>query len=152
MTGRDGAATAYEGGCLCGGVRYRFAGAPIVAGYCHCRLCRRAAGASVVALAVFPRAAFALARGATRTYDTSARGRRHFCPDCGTPLFFEPLDDPDRIEVMLGTLDDPNALRPGFHIWMSSAVPWLNLVDDLPRFPEGRPPGFGESGRAPPGP
>jgi hypothetical protein len=38
-----------EGGCLCGGIRYQISGEPRSADYCHCRMCRRTAGAPVVA-------------------------------------------------------------------------------------------------------
>lgn len=69
---------------------------------------------------------------------------RHFCGDCGTSLFFEPLDRPEVWEVLAGTLDDPNWLKMTAHIWTSSAVPWMHIDDDLPRFPENRPKGFGE--------
>jgi hypothetical protein len=37
------------GGCLCGGIRYEISAEPRSADYCHCRMCRRAAGAPVVA-------------------------------------------------------------------------------------------------------
>lgn len=39
----------YEGGCRCGAIRYRITGEPLSAGFCHCRMCQRAAGAPVVA-------------------------------------------------------------------------------------------------------
>lgn len=44
----------HEGGCLCGAVRYRITGEPKSVGYCHCRMCQRAAGAPVVAWATVP--------------------------------------------------------------------------------------------------
>ena len=34
------------GGCLCGAVRYRTTGMPLLAEYCHCRMCQRVAGAA----------------------------------------------------------------------------------------------------------
>jgi hypothetical protein len=69
---------------------------------------------------------------------------RHFCPQCGSPLLFEPLDKPDILETYIGALDTPGEIAPGLHIWTSSAVPWLHIDDDLERFPENRPPGYGE--------
>ena len=47
------------GGCFCGAVRYRVAGEPIDAGYCHCRMCQRSVGAPVVAWGSWHAAAFA---------------------------------------------------------------------------------------------
>jgi hypothetical protein len=37
--------TTYEGGCLCGKVRFRVAAEAIETGYCHCRMCQRNTGA-----------------------------------------------------------------------------------------------------------
>src|SRR5262249_18704185 len=45
--------TTMTGGCSCGAVRYSAAGAPKWASHCHCRDCRRAAGAPYVTYAGF---------------------------------------------------------------------------------------------------
>jgi hypothetical protein len=38
-----------EGGCLCGGVRYRVTGKLGPAGYCHYKQCQRASGSAFAA-------------------------------------------------------------------------------------------------------
>ena len=50
-------AARFEGGCLCGATRYVVQGDPVVVALCHCSMCRRAAGAPVVAWAIHRRAA-----------------------------------------------------------------------------------------------
>ncbi len=35
----------HTGGCMCGALRYRVSGAPVLVGICHCETCRRNAGA-----------------------------------------------------------------------------------------------------------
>jgi hypothetical protein len=40
----------------------------------------------------------------------------------------------DRVQVSLGSLDRPELVRPDDHVWTGSQLPWLNVVDDLPRF------------------
>jgi len=35
--------------------------------------------------------------------------------------------------VTLASLDEPAAVAPEYHIWTRSQVPWVNLVDRLPR-------------------
>lgn len=49
---------AYEGGCLCGAIRFASGVAPTWSGYCHCRLCQLSSGSPVLAWASFPLAAF----------------------------------------------------------------------------------------------
>ena len=116
-----------RGGCLCGQVRYAIAPLPsqtsiIDAGYCHCRLCQRASGAPVVAWATVRRAALHMLAGTGTTYASSAKGRRTFCPRCGTALFFTHADQPDTVDITLASLDDPAALTPEQQDHLSHAV------------------------------
>jgi hypothetical protein len=45
-------------------------------------------------------------------------------------------DEPDFLDVTLASLDDPEAVRPTYHIWTTSRVDWFDIADDLPRYPE----------------
>jgi hypothetical protein len=128
-----------EGGCLCGRVRYRIDGAPRDAGYCHCRMCQRAAGAPVVAWLTMDSAGFAWSAGAPAVYRSSAAAERLFCPRCGTQLGFREIAAPGLLDVTLASLDDPAAVPPDHHIWISSQIAWLEIADDLPRHLEGGP-------------
>lgn len=122
-----------EGGCLCGGVRYRLEGPPLEADYCHCRMCQRGAGAPVVAWGTWSAGSFAWTRGEPATFASSPQGERSFCPTCGTSLTFVDPGEPGRLDVALATLDDPAAFPPQRHIWTASRLPWLEIADDLPR-------------------
>jgi hypothetical protein len=124
-----------EGGCLCGASRYRLEGSPRSADFCHCRLCQRAAAAPVVAWGTWPAEDLVWLNGEPSTYASSEKGRRSFCPCCGTPLTFVDLDEPSMVDVALASLDDPTRFAPTRHIWTMSQLPWLDLGDGLPRFP-----------------
>jgi hypothetical protein len=123
------------GGCLCGAVRYRIAGASIEALYCPCRMCQRAHGAPVVAWLTVPLAGFAVTAGEPAAYRSSAAAVRHFCAICGTPLTWRAIDNPELIDISIATLDEPAAVEPGLHIWTERRVPWLEIADHLPRYP-----------------
>ena len=127
----------YEGGCACGAVRFRVEAAPLGVRICHCRICQQAMGAPFLAVASFPKAAVRVA-GETDRWRSSERLWRHFCPRCGTRVTLEPLDG-DRLGFPLAAFDDPAALHPEMHIWVSSRVPWLKLDDGLPQHPEASP-------------
>lgn len=124
--------TALLGGCLCGRLRYRVALPPVDAAYCHCRLCRRSAGAPVLAWASFPGAAFRYVKGEPRVYRSSRKAMRDFCGDCGTQLTFR-SDRSDEVDVTLASLDEPRRIVPEYHIWTMSRVPWFDTRDALPR-------------------
>jgi hypothetical protein len=128
-----------EGGCLCGQLRYRIGRAPHDAGYCHCRMCQRAAGAPVVAWLTMARADFAWTAGEPKVYRSSPAAERLFCPTCGSQLVFREHALPDLLDVTLASLDEPAAVVPDHHIWTSSRIPWFDTADALPRSPEGGP-------------
>jgi hypothetical protein len=121
------------GGCLCGAIRYQISAEPRSADYCHCRMCRRAAGAPVVARLIVANGAFAWTTGATTVYRSSPNAERFFCPKCGTQLALR--DEPDYLDVTLASLDTPEAARPRYHIWTASRIGWFDTADDLPRYP-----------------
>jgi hypothetical protein len=45
----------------------------------------------------------------------------------------------DRVQVCVGSLDRPEAIRIQDHVWVSSRLPWFEVADDLPRFPGSSP-------------
>jgi hypothetical protein len=129
----------YEGGCQCGAVRYRAQGEPSSVEYCHCSMCRRSAGAPVVVWATFPSADVTFPAGRPRRYASSAGAQRGFCARCGTQLTFQSDDQPEQIDLTVGSLDAPERLPPRHHLFEADRVPWLELADGLPRYPKRRP-------------
>jgi hypothetical protein len=117
-------------------VRYRISAEPRSADYCHCRMCRRAAGAPVVARLTVANAGFTWITRGPGVYRSSAEAERLFCPACGTQLALR--DEPEHLDVTLASLDDPESVRPSCHIWTASRIDWFDTADDLPRYPENR--------------
>jgi hypothetical protein len=121
------------GGCLCGAVRYRLRDAPFDAGYCHCRLCRRSSGAPVLAFATVRFEDFVVTGEPSRRR-SSESGERWFCAECGTQIAMHVDHQPRTIDFTLGSLDDAERLRPGFHIFFGSRIEWFDTADRLPRY------------------
>ena len=132
----------YEGGCLCGALRFRAEVRPIDAGYCHCTLCRRSTGAPVLAWASFPVAEFRYTKGQPTRYPSSAWGHREFCNECGTQIGYRKTDGAATIDVNLGCMDDPSEFPPKYHIHAANRISWFDTLDDLPRH-AGSEPGSG---------
>ncbi|WP_250440645.1 GFA family protein [Caballeronia sp. AZ1_KS37] len=126
----------HEGGCACGAVRVRVAGAPKEVNLCHCMTCRRIHGAPFGVYAIFPRDAFAVT-GETVAWASSATGRRHHCPLCGSPVYLA-FDGVDEIEVPTGIFDETGLYPPQYEIWCKSAEPWHD-AQGRPRFVRGAP-------------
>jgi hypothetical protein len=123
------------GGCLCGGIRYRLTGEPIVSRICWCRDCQHIASNGTVN-ALFPSASIEIT-GSTSEYISVANSgnqvRRRFCPKCGSHLFADNTGRPGMTVVRIGTLDDPSSISPVANIWSSSAPAWACLDQKLQR-------------------
>lgn len=127
-----------EGGCYCGAIRYRVTGTPFHATHCHCSICRRTTGGTLVTWFSVTRDGFRLLRGEPRRFQSSAKGTRGFCAACGTQLTFEHADLPDVVDVTTASLDDPHAAPPKDHTHTSSRLRWLRLADGLREYRESR--------------
>ncbi len=127
------------GGCLCGAVRYRLTTEPHDAGFCHCRTCQRTSGAPLMAFATVALPALEITHGTPTRRRSSAFGERWFCHDCGSPLAMHVDHQPETIDVAITSLDAPDTVRPGFHIWDSCRVAWFETCDKLPRYAGFRP-------------
>ena len=125
----------HKGGCLCGAVQFRAAADPVRAVNCHCGICRRVSGAAFLTFVHFPKEAFTWTRGEPTRYRSSGEAERGFCARCGSTLTMHETVLQDRVQVALGSLDRAADVRPDDHVWTTSQLSWLTVVDDLPRFP-----------------
>ena len=124
------------GGCLCGAVRFFCTSPSERSLYCHCTRCRRISGAPIFLGLLVQRSALTV-EGEVRTYASSQHGVRHFCAHCGSSLFLSFKNRPDKIEIVLGSLDDSRSVEPDAHVFCESKIPWFDTVDCLPRFQRG---------------
>jgi hypothetical protein len=121
------------GGCHCGAIRYQAEGEVLTHALCHCSDCRRSAGAPMVGWTMYPADAVKLTKGVPKIYQSSAHGRRHFCPDCGTGVFYTNADMlPGIIDIQSGTYDDPDAVPPQAHIQVAERIGWMERIHELP--------------------
>lgn len=131
--------TDYQGGCLCGHVRYRALGEPLGVTHCHCSMCRRSCGAAFVTWVSFPKADFSLTSGELSRFKSSERVERSFCNRCGTAIAFAETSRPDEIDLTVGSFDEPERLSPEDHIWTDARLRWLRVDDGLPEYSQDLP-------------
>ena len=123
------------GHCHCGAIRYQLSGEPNWSALCHCADCRRHAGAPVVGWAAYPADALTVVQGEPRIYSSSENGRRHFCPDCGTGLFYyNAVNLPGIADVQIATLDDPASVAPRSHVQAADRSAWMEHAHELAAF------------------
>src|SRR4051794_17369473 len=130
------------GGCLCGGVRYEITEPLTKASYCHCTRCQRRSGTAASANAEVPPGALRITSGEelVRAWTPPDQGwDKCFCSACGSALWSQDREDPDRRGVRLGTLDDAPGVPFPPRQFVAYAAPWEAIPEDgLERSPEGR--------------
>ncbi len=119
-----------SGGCQCGAVRYHADRMLDNAHLCHCRMCQKAVGNIFAALVATTNKALKWTRGEPAVFQSSDYAERGFCAKCGTPLFFNSLDN-DRINLTIGSLDRPEEFPPHNQMGTESRVSWFAKLATL---------------------
>jgi hypothetical protein len=129
----------FEGGCLCGKVRYSGEAEPIFAGVCHCTNCQKSSGTAFNTVVAVPKPTITMT-GPVKTYegkgDTGNAVFKLFCPECGSPVAEEAAIMADVVMIPVGTLDDPSTATPAMQLYCDSAMPWAVLEGGIQRFPK----------------
>src|SRR5262249_2249067 len=124
----------YQGGCLCGAVRYRLDARPLGVNACHCDDCKKLSGATSILMVLAARAALVHEKGDVARYRKRADSGREIdivrCVVCGIRLWHEPLSSPQLVFVAAGTLDDSSWAIPASHIWTGKAASGMRFEDD----------------------
>jgi hypothetical protein len=129
----------FEGGCLCGAIRYQSTALPVRGVICHCSMCRKHSGAPILAFVHFPLDAFTWVKGKPARYLSSQYAERGFCSKCGSTLSMHEEVLADRVQVTLGSLDEPDRAKIDDHVWTGNRIAWFEVKDDLPRYPKDSP-------------
>ncbi|WP_159816658.1 GFA family protein [Cyanobium sp. Copco_Reservoir_LC18] len=121
---------AFEGGCLCGAIRFRATGAPVKPHTCSCAICRRHSGALTLSWVEFPAASVAWIGpgGRPATWRSSAFSSRAFCSTCGTTI--GAIDDDPVVALATGAFDKPHLkdLAPTAHSYVSRRPRWWHVA------------------------
>lgn len=130
-----------DGGCACGGVRYRMTAKPLIVHCCHCRWCQRESGSAFALNAMVEADRVEVLKGDPATVNTpsaSGNGQKIVrCPICHVALWSHYAGAGDKISfVRVGSLDTPDTLPPDVHIYTSTKQPWVVLPDGAMVFEE----------------
>lgn len=128
------------GGCGCGACRYVIATIPFIAYCCHCRACQKLTASAFLTCLHVPKEDLSVTSGSVsrqaRTADSGNTVETWFCNDCGSTLYAENSARPRVRTVHVGSLDHPDRVSIGAHIWMRSKLPWVTVNPDDRLFDE----------------
>ena len=130
--------TSHAASCRCGQLRATVTGEPFRVSVCHCLNCKKRSGSAFAVQARWPRDQVTI-EGQSKIFvkvaDSGNRGTFHFCPDCGSDVYYDidgKFDDKFNglIAIPLGAFDDPFVMQPRFSVWEKRKHDWLEIVGD----------------------
>ncbi|OWV82316.1 aldehyde-activating protein [Rhizobium sp. R634] len=126
--------------CHCGSLRAKTASEPLMVSLCHCRDCQRRTGAVAGSGAIFEKAEVTI-EGERKLFERDgADGRKvrfHFCPTCGTSLYWEGDFNLDLCVVAVGAFADPAFPAPLVSVYEQFRHDWFQLPDGMKRAQRG---------------
>lgn len=129
--------TPVTGGCSCGAIRYQSNENPEFQIICQCTQCQKLTGTGHAPLVAFQSDNFVIS-GELKFFDTiSDDGNtvsHGFCPTCGNPILNKPAIAPDKIFVLVGSLDNPANFRPEFVVYSNSGHAWDTVDPELKKY------------------
>jgi hypothetical protein len=100
---------------------------------CHCFACQQRTGSAFSIQARFERSRVRSIEGRstefTRTGDEGTDLTFHFCPRCGSTVYFEQDDAANLIAVPIGAFADPAFPPPTVSVYESRRHPWTRMPD-----------------------
>lgn len=110
-----------RGGCLCGAVRFEAREVPDTVGICHCEMCRRWTGSSLIEVSLPERNVTWSGAEHIATRATSAWAERAWCRECGSCLYFKVTQAGEwagGLDMPLGIFDDPDGFAITHEIYV----------------------------------
>ena len=103
--------------CHCGQLRLEVAGDPFAVSICNCLACQRRTGSAFGMQAGFKADQVQVVgrfNDYARISDEADRKEHvfHFCPDCGSQVFYTEPSEPDLVVVSVGSFADPSFPPP----------------------------------------
>ncbi|MCW4462222.1 GFA family protein [Sphingomonas sp. BT-65] len=121
--------------CSCGQLRLTCAGEPVRVSICHCLECQKRTGSVFATQARFAREEVTREGRSTtwtRAGDSGGSALFHFCPVCGSTVYWEPAEMPDLVYVAVGAFADPAFPAPYVSVYEERQHPWALAAGQLP--------------------
>src|SRR5580765_4029259 len=128
-----------DAACHCGQLRLEVTGEPFAVSICHCHECQRRTGSAFGMQAGFKKEQVEIAGrydGYSRISDEADRKEHvfHFCPDCGSQVFYTEPTEPDLVVVSVGSFADSSFPPPTESGYDWRRHPWIGLPDSVQRY------------------
>jgi hypothetical protein len=124
--------------CSCGQLTAQVVGDPVRVSICHCLACQRRTGSVFGQQARFLRDNVSLSGTSTvyvRVGDEGSSIRFHFCPHCGSTVYYEPEGMEEFLAIPVGAFADPGFPPPSVSVYEERMHSWVVPPEDAQHIP-----------------
>jgi hypothetical protein len=103
---------------------------PLRVSVCHCFACQQRTGSAFGVQARFARERTSVSGPSTayvRTGDSGGKSTFHFCPTCGSTVYYELEGIPDAIAIPVGAFADSTFPGPKIAVFEVRRHPWVTI-------------------------
>jgi hypothetical protein len=114
--------------CSCGQLAAQVVGEPVRVSICHCLACQRRTGSVFGQQARFRRENVSLSGDSSqyvRVADDGPRVTFHFCPHCGSTVYYEPEGLEEYLVIPVGAFADPSFPKPSVSVYEARMHAWV---------------------------
>ncbi|WP_198115164.1 GFA family protein [Massilia rhizosphaerae] len=124
--------------CSCGQLSARATGEPVRISVCHCLACQRRTGSVFGQQARFLREDVTVTGESTeyaRVGDEGPGARFHFCPQCGSTVYYDIVGLEDYLAIPVGAFADPDFPPPTVSVYEERMHKWVVPPADAEHIP-----------------
>lgn len=115
-------------------------GEPDKVSSCNCTACQRRTGSVFGVAAYFGETSLVSQTGDSKAYERKADSggtvSMHFCPDCGTTVYWRLTMYPDQLGVAVGCFADPGFPAPERTVWACNKHHWVEFPASMKVYSE----------------
>ncbi|MBI1399954.1 GFA family protein [Hyphomonas sp.] len=119
--------------CRCGQLTVTCEGEPVRVSVCHCLNCQRRSGSAFAVQARWPDAQVSVSgtfKEWTAISDSGNRATFHFCPDCGSTLWYTAEAMPGLTALAVGAFADPAFPSPEYSVYEGRKHAWVAILGE----------------------
>lgn len=124
--------------CSCGQLTAQVVGEPVRISICHCLACQRRTGSVFGQQARFLRDDVTISGNSTayvRVGDEGSRISFHFCPQCGSTVYYKPEGLEAFVAIPVGAFADPGFPAPEYSVYESRKHSWVVPPSEAEHWP-----------------
>ena len=120
--------------CSCGQLAITVAGEPRIVVLCNCTECQRRTGSAFGVGAYFAHDAVTHIEGRHKKYrrssDSGRSAESHFCPECGTTVYWQLELFPNEYGIAVGCFTEPSFPQPKIAVWSATKHDWVEFPNE----------------------